>query len=178
MTTNTAHARFFAVLGTAIFLVLAPGTVVVLVPWWITHWRVHAHFAGLGPVRVLGVLAIAAGALVLLDSFARFAWQGIGTPAPVYPTRHLVVKGFYRYVRNPMYVALLLVIAGQALLFADARLIVYAFFAWLAPHLFVVFYEEPKLRRSFPDEYAQFAAHVPRWIPRLTPWKSGPETGK
>lgn len=171
MTTSNARARFFAVLGTAVFLVLAPGTVVVLVPWWITRWHVHAHFAALAPLRILGVLAIAAGAAVVLDSFARFAWQGIGTPAPVYPTRHLIVKGFYRYVRNPMYVALLLIILGQALFFADARLIVYAFCAWLATHLFVVFYEEPTLRRSFPGEYAQFTAHVPRWLPRFRPWK-------
>ncbi len=172
MTAGTARARFFAVLGTFAFLILAPGTVVVLVPWWITHWRVHAHLAGLGPLRVAGALTIAAGTAVVLDSFVRFALQGVGTPAPVYPTRHLVVKGFYRYVRNPMYVALLLILAGQALFFADARLIVYAFFAWLATHLFVVFYEEPTLRRSFRDDYAQFTAHVPRWIPRVTPWKS------
>ena len=165
MTAGTTRARFFAVLGTAVFLVLAPGTVVVLVPWWITRWRLHAHFAGIAPLRVLGVLTIAAGAVVVLDSFARFAWQGIGTPAPVYPTRHLVVKGFYRYVRNPMYVALLLIVAGQALFFADLRLVVYAFFAWLATHLFVVFYEEPTLRRSFGADYEAYCRRVHRWWP-------------
>jgi protein-S-isoprenylcysteine O-methyltransferase Ste14 len=170
MTASTARARFLAILGTAIFLVFAPGAVVVLIPWWITRWRLHVHFAGLFSIRIFGLLAIAAGSIVVLDSFARFAWQGIGTPAPIYPTRHLVVKGFYRYVRNPMYVSLLLVILGQALFFADARLVAYAFTAWLAPHLFVVFYEEPKLRRTFPDEYARYTAHVPRWIPHLTPW--------
>jgi len=172
MTASNARARFFAALGTAVFLVLAPGTVVVLVPWWITRWRLHAYFAGLAPLRILGALAIAAGAAVLLDSFARFAWQGMGTPAPVYPTRHLVVRGFYRFVRNPMYVSLLLILVGQAFLFADAQLILYAFFAWLATHLFVVLYEEPTLRRSFPGDCAQYTAHVPRWIPRLTPWKN------
>jgi protein-S-isoprenylcysteine O-methyltransferase Ste14 len=170
MTASTARARIFAILGTAVFLVLAPGTVAVLAPWWINGWQVHAHFAGLTPLRVLGALLIAAGAAVLLDSFARFAWQGIGTPAPIYPTRHLVVRGFYRYVRNPIYVSLLLIIVGQALVFADVSLVIYAFCAWLATHLFVLFYEEPKLRRSFPGDYARFTAHVPRWIPRLTPW--------
>jgi len=89
--THLARARVFATLGTAIFLVAAPGFVVVLVPWWMTHWHTHAQFAGMSPLRVLGAVLIAAGAAVVLDSFARFAWNGIGTPAPVYPTRHLVV---------------------------------------------------------------------------------------
>jgi len=173
MTSTNAGARISAILGTAVFFVLAPGTVVVLIPWWISHWRVHASFPGLTPLRIAGALFVAAGAAVVLDSFARFAWHGLGTPAPIYPPRHLVVKGFYRFVRNPMYVSILLILIGQALLFADAHLLIYALGAWLAAHLFVVFYEEPTLRRSFPGDYAQFTAHVPRWIPRISPWKNG-----
>jgi len=172
MTQSDLNARVGAILGSAIFFVLAPGTVVVLIPWRITHWQVHSQFPGLAPLRVIGVVLIAAGTAAIIDSFARFAWQGLGTPAPIYPTRHLVVKGFYRFVRNPMYMSLLLILVGQALLFASAHLLVYAACAWLITHLFVLFYEEPKLRRSFPADYAQFTAHVPRWIPRLSPWKN------
>ncbi|MGA3032936.1 MAG: isoprenylcysteine carboxylmethyltransferase family protein [Terracidiphilus sp.] len=172
MTLNNASARTFAILGTAIFFALAPGTVVVLIPWWITHWHAPAHFHGLTLLRFIGAVIIASGAAIIVDSFARFAWQGLGTPAPLYPTRHLVVKGFYRFVRNPMYVSLLLILIGQALLFADTRLLIYALGAWLASHLFVLFYEEPRLRRSFPEDYARFATHVPRWIPRLSPWRT------
>jgi protein-S-isoprenylcysteine O-methyltransferase Ste14 len=118
----------------------------------------------------VGIVFILAGVLVLLDSFARFAIQGLGTPAPIFPTRNMVVQGLYRYVRNPMYVALLLVVTGQALLFGNLHLLVYGAIVWLCTHLFVVLYEEPKLRAIFDDEYKTFCAHVPRWIPRLRPW--------
>jgi len=136
-------------------------------PW------VHAPFLGFTALRVLGTLLMAAGILVLLESFGRFALQGIGTPAPVFPTRHLVVKGSYRYVRNPMYVALVSLILGQALLLGDILVFIYAVFCWLAMHLFVLLYEEPILRRSFGAEYEAFCAHVPRWKPRLSPWREG-----
>jgi protein-S-isoprenylcysteine O-methyltransferase Ste14 len=111
------------------------------------------------------------GIIPVLESFARFAWKGLGTPAPIAPTKHLVVSGFYRYVRNPMYVGVVSAILGQALLFGDVRLLAYAAAVWLATFLFVVVYEEPALRRQFGEEYANFRKHVPRWIPRLRPWK-------
>jgi protein-S-isoprenylcysteine O-methyltransferase Ste14 len=163
--------RAFALLGTALFLVLAPGCVAGVVPWWISRWRFHTPFAGYEALRVIGAVLIAAGAFVVLDSFARFALQGLGTPAPVFPTKHLVVKGFYRYVRNPMYVAVVSVILGQALLFGDTRVFEYALIAWVVAHLFVLSYEEPTLRNTFGAEYAEFCANVPRWIPRVTPWR-------
>jgi protein-S-isoprenylcysteine O-methyltransferase Ste14 len=124
-------------------------------------------------VQLVGVLVLAASTLVLLEAFARFALQGIGTPAPVAPTRHLVVTGLYRYVRNPMYVAVVSAILGQSMILGNLSLVLYAALSWLVTHLFVLFYEEPTLRKKFEDEYAEFCAHVPRWIPRLRPW-SGP----
>jgi protein-S-isoprenylcysteine O-methyltransferase Ste14 len=162
--------RVFAVLGTALFLVLAPGTVGGLVPWWITRWHVQSATITRLPVQVGGALLVAVGLVVLLDSFARFALKGLGTPAPVFPTRHLVVSGLYRYVRNPMYVAVLAVIVGQAFIFGSGRLLEYAAVPWLAAHVFVVAYEEPTLRATFGEEYEAFCAAVPRWVPRLTPW--------
>ena len=163
--------RVLSILGTILFLLVAPGTVVGLVPWWISHWIIRPPFFGLRIFQVLGVLLILAGTPAVLDSFARFAWQGLGTPAPIFPTQQLVVSGFYRYVRNPMYVGLVRVIVGQGLLFADLRLFYYVAAVWLATHIFVITYEEPTLRRTYGVEYELFCSHVPRWIPRLTPWK-------
>ncbi len=165
--------RARAILGSAVFLVLAPGTIAVLVPWWISEWRFEEPLLGLRFLRVVGVLLIAAGAPVLLDSFARFAIQGLGTPAPILPTRHLVVTGFFRYVRNPMYVAILALILGQALLFCSVPLLLYGAVVWLAFYVFVRVYEEPTLRKSFGREYEDYCANVPRWIPRLRPWRRG-----
>jgi protein-S-isoprenylcysteine O-methyltransferase Ste14 len=159
--------RFSAIAGSFFFLLLAPGTVAGLVPWWISRWQMRGTFPGSAVFRVTGVALIAAGTPVLLDSFARFALQGRGTPAPVLPTRHLVVSGLYRYVRNPMYVGVLAVIFGQSLLFADLRVLVYGLVVWLCFHSFVVSYEEPTLRRGFGAEYEAFCVKVPRWIPRL-----------
>lgn len=169
-TTPTLKRRALATLGTAVFLVLAPGFFVVLVPFWISRWRIQPPLLNFMPFRILGVLLMVAALPVLLESFARFALQGFGTPAPIFPTQHLIVKGFYRHVRNPMYVAVVSMALGQGLLFGNLHLLVYGFGAWLATFLFVVTYEEPVLRRTFGAEYDTYRTNVPRWIPRLTPW--------
>jgi len=162
--------RLLAIIGSVIFLLIAPVTVVGWIPRWISRWQMQQDFGDSTILRIVGIVLILAGVPVLLDSFARFAIQGLGTPAPIFPPRHLVVQGLYRYVRNPMYVALVLVITGQALLFGNLRLLEYGAIVWLSTHLFVLLYEEPKLRATFGDEYKTFCAHVPRWIPRLRPW--------
>src|SRR6266404_6628862 len=141
--------RVFAVLGSTLFFVLAPGTVGGLVPWWISRWRFESSAIGWLPLRVVGGLLIAAGSAVLLDSFARFALKGLGTPAPVFPTRHLVITGLYRYVRNPMYVAVVFTILGQGFILGNVTVLVYGGLVWLLFHLFVRAYEEPTLRASF-----------------------------
>ena len=94
-----------AIIGSAVFLVIAPGFVAGLVPWWISRWQLEAPFFRMSLFRFAGGLLITVGAIGLLDSFLRFAVQGLGTPAPVFPSRHLVVTGLYRHVRNPMYLA-------------------------------------------------------------------------
>ena len=96
----------------------------------------------------------------------------LGTPAPVFPTRRLVVTGLYRYVRNPMYVTVVITIIGQGLILGNLRLLEYSAVVWLPAHLFVLVYEEPTLRASFGSEYKSYCAEVPRWIPRLTPWRN------
>src|SRR6266852_6438108 len=163
--------RAMALLGSAIFLVIAPGTLAVYVPWTFTRWRMAPPLFGFSSLRILGGLMIAAGLPVLLDSFARFAIQGLGTPAPVAPPQHLVVTGLYRYVRNPMYVAVSSLIFGQGLFFGNVSILEYGLAVWLGFNIFVLAYEEPTLRGKFGDEYKKFCAHVRRWWPRITPWQ-------
>jgi len=162
--------KLWALLGSALFLVIAPGTVAGLGPWWISRWRMQPPFLGFYEFRFIGVALIALGLPVLLDSFARFALQGLGTPAPVAPPKHLVITGWYRYVRNPMYVAVVSVITGQGLLLGDRSVLEYAAIVWLGFHVWVLAYEEPTLRASFGAEYNDFCANVRRWIPRVRPW--------
>jgi protein-S-isoprenylcysteine O-methyltransferase Ste14 len=169
-----AMKRISALLGSAIFLVIAPGTVAGYVPWLISQWRMGAPLLGISAIRFAGALLILAGLPMLLDSFARFAFEGLGTPAPIFPTRHLVVSGLYRYVRNPMYVAVSALIFGQGLLFGSVPLLEYGAAVWAAFFLFVLAYEEPTLRHTYGKEYEEFCANVPRWIPRVRPWK-GPQ---
>lgn len=125
------------------------------------------------PVAIPAALLIAAGAALLLECFGRFAIQGRGTPAPVAAPDRLVISGPYRRVRNPMYVAVTAMILGQAALFTDLQLLVYGLVLWAGFHMFVLAYEEPTLRGLFPQDYAPFFAAVPRWIPRLSPWRPG-----
>ena len=134
--------------------------------------RVNDFAPPLFPIaRVLGAALIGAGLPILLDSFARFALQGLGTPAPVMPPKRLVVTGFYRYVRNPMYVAVTALIAGQGLLFGSVTVLEYGAIVWAGFFLFVVAYEEPALGEQFADEYKRYRANVRRWLPRITPWR-------
>lgn len=142
-----------------------------LIPWLLTGWVMRPALLGLEAFRAIGAVLILSGVPGLIDSFVRFVLDGLGTPAPIAPTRKLVVAGLYRYVRNPMYVSVLAVIFGQALLFGDLRLVLLGAMAWIASHVFVVGWEEPRLEREFGGRYNTYRANVPRWIPRVTPWR-------
>lgn len=166
--------RVASILGSGVFLLVAPGVVAGLVPWWMSRWQMRAPLLGASALRLLGMALIVAGVSMLLDSFARFAIQGLGTPAPVFPTKHLVVSGLYRYMRNPMYVGVLATVLGQGLLFGNVRLLSYGVVLWVTFHIFVLGYEEPKLRKTFGEEYVRFCGVVPRWIPRVRPWEGSP----
>src|SRR5246500_6052003 len=120
---GTAVQRTIPLLGSAVFFVVAPCTLGGLVPWSITGWQLRPPFLGLELTRGIGAIMILAGVPGLVDAFARFALQGLGTPAPIAPPRHLVVTGLYRYVRNPIYVAVLSLIFGQGLLFASVKVL-------------------------------------------------------
>lgn len=170
---STTMQRTMAVLGSAIFFVVAPLTLAGFIPWSITGWQLGPPFFGLELTRGIGVLIILAGVPGIVDAFARFALQGLGTPAPIAPPRNLVVTGLYRFVRNPIYVAVVAIILGQALLMGELRLVIYGALLWLFFHLFVVAIEEPALEERFGRDYEAFRDAVPRWIPRMTPWRSG-----
>jgi protein-S-isoprenylcysteine O-methyltransferase Ste14 len=165
-------SKAIAVLGSALFFVIAPLVLAGFVPWWVTQWEFRPAFFGVDLTRILGGILIIVGVPGLVDSFARFALEGLGTPAPIAPPQNLVVTGLYRYVRNPMYVAVVAVILGQGILFGDWRLLIYGGLMWLAFHAFVLAYEEPVLAESFGAQYEDFRANVPRWVPRLSPWRT------
>jgi protein-S-isoprenylcysteine O-methyltransferase Ste14 len=159
--------RTSAALGSFVFLLVTPGTVCGLVPLLITGWRRPGDpvpWVDAGWVLVLG------GAAVLVHAFIAFAWHGRGTPAPSVPTERLVVEGAYRHVRNPMYVAVLALVLGQAVLFGSWGLFAYLVVLGITVDVFVHTYEEPTLREAYGPSYDEFCENVPRWLPRLTPW--------
>ena len=160
-----------AATGTAVFFALAPGTVAGLVPWLLTGWQPGAPFAVWAPVRLAGAVLVVAGAAVLVDAFVRFVVEGLGTPTPVAPTAHLVVSGLYRYVRNPMYLAVTATILGQALLLWRPALLIYGAFVAAAFVAFVLGYEQPTLHRQFGASYQAYRQAVPGWWPRLRAWR-------
>ena len=162
-----------AAVGSAVFFVLAPGVVVGLIPWVLTRWQAREPLPYWAPMRVLGAILIVAGLIALIRAFVRFVMEGLGTPAPIAAPERLVVGGVYRYVRNPMYVAVLAAIVGQALLLGRLGLLLYAAAAWLLVAAFVHLYEEPTLTRRFGADYEAYRRAVPAWWPRLRPWEPG-----
>jgi len=140
---------------------LLPGTVTIIVPWLILGRGAStgAHWPGL--------VLVALGAAILFRCIWEFAVSGRGTLAPIDPPTRLVVNGLYRYVRNPMYVGVVLILAGEAWAFASGWLAMYAVGFFLVVNLFIIFYEEPALRRTFGESYAEYTRTVPRWMPTI-----------
>ena len=157
-----------AAVGSLIFLVAQPGLMGGFVPYWLTGgWESEDP-----PVVLVlaGLVLLAAGLGFLAHTVIRFAVEGLGTPSPVAPTQNLVVGGVYRYLRNPMYVAVIAVILGQAAILGRPVLLAYAAIFWLVVASFVRFYEEPTLSRRYGEQYAAYRRAVRGWWPRLTPW--------
>ncbi len=164
--------RSSAVLGSAIWFVLAPGVVAGLVPWWLTGWRFGSIPAGpvAGVSQVVGGVLVLAGVGLLVGAFVRFVVEGHGTPAPVAAPDRLVVGGLYRYVRNPMYLGVNACLLGQTMLLWQPALLWYGLAVAAVEALFVYGYEEPALRGSFGPAYDEYRRNVPAWLPRLRPW--------
>jgi protein-S-isoprenylcysteine O-methyltransferase Ste14 len=152
------------ILKTILFTILVPGSVLVLIPSWILRGFSRPER---GPLAWLGLFLIVLGAAIYFRCAWEFAVRGLGTPAPIAPTKFLVTTALHRYVRNPMYIGVLGVLLGEAAFFRALVLLKYAAFCFAAAYLFVVFYEEPTLRRQFGESYEQYRRSVPRWIPKL-----------
>lgn len=159
-------SRLGPALGTAVFVLVVPGTVIVWIPYEICGWKMEEAFFGVTTLRGAGAAAFLLALPVFVDFLVRFVKEGLGTPAPIAEPRRLVT-GVFRYCRNPGYVAVVSMIAGQALFFGSAPTLLYAGGVALAFHLFVLLYEEPHLLRKFRAEYEAYCARVPRWLPRL-----------
>lgn len=159
-----------AAVGTIVFVLLVPGTIIVIVPWLLSGWKIADPFLGWTGTRWIGFALVILGVPIVAQAMVRFVREGLGTPAPLLPTERLVVTGPYRYVRNPMYIGVLSMIAGQSLICGSSAVLVYALCVAAAFHVFVLLYEEPTLRRRFGAQYESYARQVRRWRPRLTPW--------
>jgi protein-S-isoprenylcysteine O-methyltransferase Ste14 len=152
------------VLKTIAFTIVAPGTVAGFLPWWIGG---GLHSQGWGFQTCLGIILIAIGAGIYLRCAWEFAVRGLGTPAPIAPTKFLVTTALHRRVRNPMYIGVTLAIFGEAVLYRSPYVAAYGAAMLLAAHVFVISYEEPTLQRQFGEEYEKYSQTVPRWVPRL-----------
>jgi protein-S-isoprenylcysteine O-methyltransferase Ste14 len=162
--------RPIAAVGSAVFFLVGPGIAVGLVPWLLTGWQVRQPVPYWAPMRMLGVILLVAGLIVLVQAFVRFVVEGLGTPVPIAAPERLVVGGLYRYVRNPMYVAIVMAIVGQVLLLGQLGLLLYAAALWLISAGFVRWYEEPTLMRRFGAAYEAYRRTVPAWWPRMRLW--------
>ena len=152
-------------LRTGLFTLLVPGTELVLLPLVVVLLDLGPRLE-LGPARYSGLVPLLVGLAMILRCFAAFIRRGRGTPAIYDPPRELVVAGLYRYVRNPQYVGVVLVIVGEALLTGMVVLFGYAALMAVGYHLFVRYYEEPTLGRLFGEPYIRYREAVPRWLPR------------
>jgi protein-S-isoprenylcysteine O-methyltransferase Ste14 len=148
------------------FTFLLPGTVTVLIPYWIISSRSPDILSNYHAVRYFGSAPMVIGAAGLLWCIWEFFAEGRGTLAPLDPPKHLVVRGLYRYVRNPMYVSVVTILLGEALFFSRTLLLIEAGVFFALAYLFVVLYEEPVLRQQFGESYVSYSQTVGRWIPR------------
>lgn len=158
------HEFMMTALKSLLFLIVAPGMVAGYIPLALLRTGPHVET---GIFAYLAFPLWMTGAIILFWSFWNFLIEGRGTPAPIEPPKDLVATGFYRYVRNPMYAGVLLILIGHFLWFGFWSLLAYTALAFTATHLFVILYEEPTLKRKFGAAYETYLKRVPRWIPRF-----------
>jgi len=158
------HSRFWAILNTILFTIVVPGTVAILIPRWLLGGFFRPEN---GPLTWLGIITFLCGAAIYFRCAWEFAVRGLGTPAPIAPTKYLVTTALHQYVRNPMYLGVALAIFGEATIFRSLHLVIYAGAMLLIAHVFVLIYEEPTLTRQFGNSYEEYRRRVPRWIPRF-----------
>lgn len=147
------------------FTILQPGLVAGLAPYWILKsagipiFTVHDRLQ-----HYLAIILFLCGFIIMLLCILRFALEGRGTLSPADPTKKLVISGLYKYSRNPMYVGVMLMLIGESVYYNFSGLWVYTLCIFIAFYLFILFFEEPRLRRDFGDEYRQYCQRVRRWL--------------
>jgi protein-S-isoprenylcysteine O-methyltransferase Ste14 len=156
----------------ALWAILLPGIFAGYLPW--RYFGLGRAPASFGAVQAAGLLCMGLGIALLVTCIVEFARRGRGTLSPLDPPRHLVVRGLYRYVRNPMYLSVTIIVLGEALWIGSRTLAMYWAIWFAAAHLFVVGYEEPHLRERFGSSYDAYARRVRRWIPRWRPVETSP----
>jgi protein-S-isoprenylcysteine O-methyltransferase Ste14 len=158
-----------ATLGTTVFALVVVVPLVALAPWVLDGWHLQPPLFDGEASRWFGGLLVVLGLPVWGEAAVRFVRHGRGTPAPFAPPQRLIVTGLYRYVRNPMYIAVVAMIFGQAVILGSRAILLFAIFLAIGFHWFVMLYEEPVLRRRYGEQYLAYRRQVPRWIPRTTP---------
>jgi protein-S-isoprenylcysteine O-methyltransferase Ste14 len=164
------------VLRNVVFTVVVPGLGGAWLPWWLLTHGTRGTTSTPAPAAWAALPVIAAGAALYFWCAWNFAAVGGGTPGPWDAPRRVVARGPYRWVRNPIYLAALLVVLGEAWLFASPRLLAYAAVMAACFHLFVTGYEERTLARRFGPAYLEYRRAVPRWIPRKPAYPAGGAT--
>lgn len=161
------HRLASTIAKTALFSAVVPGTVTLLIPWWLWSLDHRLFDVGFPGARLLGLALVGIGVAVYLWCAFEFVVGGRGTPAPIDPPGTLVRAGPYLFSRNPMYVALVTVLLGEALALRQSTLLVYAVLAFLGCHLWILTYEEPRLQARFGERFSAYRAEVPRWVPGM-----------
>lgn len=156
--------KFWPILNTLLFTIFVPGTVAILIPRWLLGGFTKPPS---GALTWIGGIVFLIGTATYLRCALEFAVRGLGTPAPIAPTKFLVTTALHRYIRNPMYIGVAMAILGEAAIFRSLHVAEYAGVMLLIAHIFVVLYEEPTLQRQFGESYEEYKRSVPRWLPRL-----------
>lgn len=154
---------FSLLLRNVFFTIMQPGIVTGLIPYFLLH-----NTTGLNPsewtfVHFLGLLVVLSGFSIMIYCILQFAWEGKGTLSPADPTKQLVVKGLYKYSRNPMYLGVMIILSGEFMFYQQMIQLFYLGIVFIVFYLFVVFFEEPRLRKDFSKEYLNYCAKVRRW---------------
>jgi protein-S-isoprenylcysteine O-methyltransferase Ste14 len=164
--TDAPRSAVSLTLSSLLWTILLPGVVSGYVPW--AYFGVRDASVNLAsPLQLLGLLFILAGAALLVACIVEFARSGRGTLSPVDPPKHLVVRGLYRYVRNPMYLSVTAILLGEVMLTRSGALALYWLVWFVVVNAFVIGYEEPTLRVQFGESYEEYVRTVGRWIPRV-----------
>jgi protein-S-isoprenylcysteine O-methyltransferase Ste14 len=160
-----------ASLGTILFLFLLLPFFFIWIPYIILSWTNYSYLFDIGVFRYCGWVPIVLGVVIYFWCSIIFLFFGKGTPLPLNPTKNLVVKGLYRFVRNPMYIGALLIVLGEALLFQSKGLFIFALLIFVGANIRLLVFEEPDLVDKFGESYEQYRKSVHRWIPRLSPYR-------